>query len=85
VWFIEQFGGVIFALQPEYYMEIEGMAGAIGVNTNSLLLAQYINEFSAFCTSVVGYTANGTVFHGRNMDFLFEATMRNITYQAEFM
>lgn len=66
-------------------MEIEGMAGAIGVSTNELLFAQYINEFSAFCTSVVAYTANGTVFHGRNMDFLFEATMRNISYQAEFM
>lgn len=85
VWIIEQFGGAIFSIQPEYYMEIEGMAGAIGVSTNSLLLAQYINELSAFCTSVVAYTANGTVFHGRNMDFLFESTMRNITYQAEFM
>ena len=61
------------------------MANAIGANTNALLFAQYINELSAFCTSVVGRTATGTVFHGRYMDFLFEATMRNITYQAEFM
>ena len=60
------------------------MAETIGVETNALLVAQYINELSAFCTSVIAYDANGTVIHGRNMDFLFEATMRNITYQGEF-
>jgi len=85
LWFVEQFSGYIYAIHPEYYLEIQGMAKAIGINTNSLLFAQYINEFSAFCTSVIGYTNNGTIFHGRNMDFLFESTMRNITYQAEFM
>jgi N-acylethanolamine-hydrolysing acid amidase len=60
------------------------MAGALGVSTNGLLMAQYINELSAFCTSVVAYQADGTIFHGRNLDFLFETTMRNITFQGEF-
>jgi len=60
------------------------MAKTLGINTQVLLLAQYINEFSAFCTSIVAYNSEGTVLHGRNMDFLFEATMRNITYQGEF-
>ena len=81
---VDQVGAGLYWLHPEYYMEVEGMAQAIGVSTNSLLLAQYINEFSAFCTSVVAYNADNTVFHGRNMDFLFETTMRNITYQGEF-
>ena len=81
---LESLGAQIAKINPEYYNEIDGMAGALGVPTNDLLLAQYINELSAFCTSVVAYTPDGTIFHGRNMDFLFEATMRNITYQGEF-
>ena len=60
------------------------MAGALGISTNGLLMAQYINELSAFCTSVVAYQADGTIFHGRNLDFLFAPTMRNITFQGEF-
>ena len=81
---VEGFGGQIAKIQPEYFREIEGMAGALGIPSNDLLLAQYINELSAFCTSVVAYQPDGTIFHGRNMDFLFEQTMRNITYQGEF-
>lgn len=84
LYFVEMFGEQIAKINPEYHREIEGMAGAIGISSNSLLLAQYINELSAFCTSVVAYQPDGTIFHGRNMDFLFEATMRNITYQGEF-
>ena len=80
----KKLGSAIYWIQPEYYMEIDGMAKTLGVDAQVLLLAQYINEFSAFCTSIVAYDANGMVFHGRNMDFLFESTMRNITYQGEF-
>jgi len=82
--FVEMFGAQIAKINPEYHRELDGMAGALGVSFNSLLVAQYINELSAFCTSVVAYQADGTIFHGRNMDFLFEATMRNITYEGEF-
>jgi N-acylethanolamine-hydrolysing acid amidase len=60
------------------------MAVALGVSSNGLLMAQYINEFSAFCTSVIAYQADGTIFHGRNMDFFFDSTMRNMTFQGEF-
>jgi N-acylethanolamine-hydrolysing acid amidase len=72
-------------VQPEYYMELQGIATALGLDAPTLLMAQYVYEFSAFCTSVVAYDANGTIIHDRNLDFLFADAMRNITYEAHFM
>ncbi len=38
-WLVEKFGGAIGSRHPEYYKELKGMAAAIGVSTNGLLMA----------------------------------------------
>ncbi len=61
------------------------MGPALGLDSSVLLMAQYVYEFSAFCTSVIAYDNEGTIIHNRNLDFAFAPTMRNITYEAHFM
>jgi len=48
------------------------------------LVLNYLYEFEAFCTSVVARQADGTVLHGRNLDFAYPDEMRDITYVANF-
>jgi 2-iminoacetate synthase ThiH len=36
---IEEFGASIAKINPEYYKEIVGMAGALGIDSNGLLMA----------------------------------------------
>ena len=77
-------GGAIRYIQPEYYEEIDGMAAALDLDTNALMFMQYVNEFSAFCTSSIVRMADGTIVHDRNMDFAFPALMRAILYEGRF-
>ena len=68
---------------PEYYQEVEGMAKYMNINTNLLLVIQFVHDLSSFCTSiVVAEPGTGNVIHARNLDFLNPAIMRNITYKA---
>lgn len=60
------------------------MSPGLGIDPKMLLLTQYAYEFSAFCTSVLAYDSNGTIIHGRNLDFAFAPAMRNVTYEAVF-
>jgi len=38
----------------------------------------------AFCTSIVARQPDGTILHGRNLDFDFADEMRNVTFVAQF-
>lgn len=77
-------GSTIRYIQPEYYQEIDGMAIALDLDTNALMFMQYVNEFSAFCTSSIIRMEDGTIAHDRNMDFAFPPLMRAILYEAKF-
>lgn len=81
---VQVIGSGIRYIQPEYYEEIDGMAAALDLDTNALMFMQYVNEFSAFCTSSVVRQADGTIIHDRNMDFAFPPLMRAITYEGRF-
>jgi len=61
------------------------MGPALGLDTKMLLLAQYVYEFTAFCTSVIAQDANGKIIHSRNLDFAFAGPMRSISYEGVFM
>lgn len=84
-YFMSDVAGYFWWIQPEYYEELNGMGPALGLDPKLLLLAQYAYEFSAFCTSVIAYDKNGTIIHGRNLDFAFADNMHNMTYEAVFM
>lgn len=77
---------LFWMIKPEYYKELEGMSQVLGVvDAKELLLLQYAYEFSAFCTSVIAYDSEGSIIHSRNLDFAFAPSMRNITYEANFV
>ena len=60
------------------------MAKIMGIDTNILILVQYIYELSSFCTSILAADPSGTVIHVRNLDFAFADLMRNLTYEGWF-
>ena len=55
------------------------------VDTPFVIFLQYAYEFSAFCTSAVIRTLDGTIIHNRNLDFADAQVMTKITYVAKFM
>jgi hypothetical protein len=60
------------------------MAKIMGMDTNLLILVQYIYELSSFCTSILAADPSGMVIHVRNLDFAFADLMRNLTYEGWF-
>ena len=82
---MKQAASYFWLVHPEEYEEIAGMGPALGLDPEVLLMAQYVYEFSAFCTSVIAYDKDGMIIHNRNLDFAFAPTMRNMTYEAHFM
>ena len=84
MWAAEKISSFIHLNLRDYYLEVEGMAEAMEINTNILLIIQYIYELSSFCTSALVADRTGTVIHVRNLDFAFADSMRNITYEAWF-
>jgi len=48
-------------------------------------LVNSLYEVESFCTSIVAKQQDGTIIHGRVMDFTFADDMRRTTYNAEFV
>ncbi len=83
-----------------YNEEIEGVAKLLdGVTTADLLLLNFLYELTAFgdynlkdnyktdalaCTSIVAETMNGSILHGRNMDYNLQKYLANITVTVDF-
>jgi len=79
-----------------YNQEIIGIADRLdGVNRGDILLANIIYELTAFykgkkergvmaCTSIVAETLNGTIFHGRNLDYSIVKYIENMTVTLDF-
>mmetsp|Transcript_30555 Transcript_30555/g.29991 ORF Transcript_30555/g.29991 Transcript_30555/m.29991 type:complete len:84 (-) Transcript_30555:560-811(-) len=49
------------------------------------LFLNYIYELQAYCTSIVARQADGTIIHGRNLDFEPTDPMRDLTFIADFV
>lgn len=71
-------------LQGEHLSEIKGIAEDLEIDYIDAVLINYIYEFEAFCTSIIVKNSNGTIIHGRNLDFGFSEALRNTTYIANF-
>lgn len=63
--------------------EMEGIATRVDLPVGEVLLVNIYYEFIAACTSIVGQHVNGTMFHGRNVDFGIPS-LRNITVNVNF-
>ena len=76
-----------------YNYEIIGIAGLLdGVSVGDVLLANVFYEATAYgdeaknkaCTSIVAEAQNGTIFHGRNLDYYMTGILRNMTITVDF-
>jgi N-acylethanolamine-hydrolysing acid amidase len=78
-----------------YNYEIMGIAENIeGVNMGDVILGNTLYEITAFnhgkegwfkaCTSIVAESLNGTIVHGRNLDYSIGSLLRNLTITVDF-
>eukprot|EP00049_Salpingoeca_infusionum_P009708 m.164954 g.164954 ORF g.164954 m.164954 type:complete len:360 (+) comp14414_c0_seq1:219-1298(+) len=49
--------------------EVRSVANAVGLDPALVLVMNLYYELTAACTSIVAQTANGTILHGRNLDY----------------
>ena len=76
-----------------YSMEILGIAQQIkGISKGDVILGNMLYEVTAYgrkqskaCTSIVAEVLNGTIFHGRNLDYSFSSSLRNMTIIVDFV
>lgn len=80
-----------------YGAELVGIAQNLGIPPADVLLANLIYELTAYnhsgaslmgCTSIVAQAENGTIYHGRNLDYgggsIFTDMLRNDTIMVDF-
>lgn len=60
------------------------MSDVTGIKMSDFLVLNYLYEFEAFCTSIITKSADGTILHGRNLDFAYPDEMRDITFIGNF-
>ena len=71
-------------MQPEYYMEMKGIADATEIDLEKILSLNFIIEVTSYCTSIIARTIEGTIIHERNVDFFNVKALRDGTYVARF-
>lgn len=83
------------AIPYPYNYEIMGIAERLkGVSIGDVILGNTLYEVTAFehghkkdskaCTSIVAKASNGTLFHGRNLDYSLVGLLRNMTITVDF-
>ena len=70
---------------PEPYpAEMKGVSKALNMSLADTILLNVVYDLSAFCTSIVAQDKEGNIFHGRNLDYSFSETLRNISFISNF-
>lgn len=75
-----------------YNLEMVGIATGSGMTVGEIVLANVFYEATAFgskdgrkaCTSIVAESEDGTIYHGRNLDYSFSDVLRNLTIIVDF-
>ncbi|KAM9362433.1 N-acylethanolamine-hydrolyzing acid amidase-like [Symphorus nematophorus] len=87
-WVHHAFKPIVAALEkyvPQPYAgEIRGMASQLGGSISDVIILNFAYEISAFCTSIVAQDKNGSVYHGRNLDYP-HPVLRNLTVNIVFL
>ncbi len=80
-------------IQYPYNLEMVGIKeGLKGIGLGEVVLGNIVYEVTAYshgnskaCTSIVAEAENGTIYHGRNLDYhLFTDILRNMTIIVDF-
>jgi hypothetical protein len=81
-------GGALDIFLGTYGLEIEGLAGMVGLPAGDIALINLLYEMVSMCTSIVAEDADGHILHSRNLDFGlgtdFTTLLQNLTLQVEF-
>lgn len=65
----------------EYSLELKGIADSLNTTESDLFILQATVELLAACTSIVVSLPDGTVIHGRNLDYdVFTNILKGIRY-----
>lgn len=64
--------------------EMKGVSKGLNLSLADTILLNIFYDLSAFCTSIVAQDKDGNVFHGRNLDYSFSETLRNLTFISNF-
>ena len=75
-----------------YDMEMVGIAIESGISVGEVVLANVLYDITAFgrkdnikaCTSIVAEAEDGTIYHGRNLDYSYSDALRNMTIVVDF-
>lgn len=69
-WMVENLMPLLTRSLPlEYKEEMIGISKVTGVSLGEITLFNVFYEFFSACTSIVARSENGTLYHGRNLDF----------------
>ena len=72
----------------DYGQELRGISQTVGIDLGDVVALNLAYELSALCTSIVAPTSQGTLLHGRNLDFgdgsAFTNQLQNLTVQVQF-
>lgn len=87
-WVHEAVKPVVLALEkyiPQPYAgEIRGLAEHVGGSLSDAIILNFAYEVTAFCTSIITQDQNGTIYHGRNLDYP-HPVLRNLTINVNFL
>nr|XP_054753339.1 N-acylethanolamine-hydrolyzing acid amidase-like [Lytechinus pictus] len=82
---VDQLGNVLDELLPAPYSgEIRGVAKTLDIGVGEMAFINMLYDFTAACTSIVAQDANGTIWHGRNLDYSFSTSLSNVTAIVDF-
>ncbi|XP_062510998.1 N-acylethanolamine-hydrolyzing acid amidase-like [Corticium candelabrum] len=81
----EYIGSALDTYLPQpYAAEMRGISSSFNISLGEVVLLNIAYDFSAFCTSIVAQNENGTIYHGRNLDYGVTSLLRKITIVVEF-
>lgn len=68
-------------LNAELSQELQGLANTVNITYHQAIFLNLMYEWNAYCTSIVVRLLNGTVIHGRNLDYMSSAFLSETAVQ----
>lgn len=74
----------IVPIHKEFYEELEGVAKYANCSLQKAFAINLIYEVLASCTSIVSVSSDGSIIHGRNLDYFFGPYISSFMVHFEF-
>ena len=72
-------------LDPEIKEEIKSAAEQTGLGMETFVVLSFFYELRAYCTSMLVKQKDGSILHGRNLDYPVPKAMRELVANVEFV